>query len=181
MSLAIKLAAPLALLTPFMIVVGAGAQTAPAGQAGSTAPVRTETVVYDNWVVTCRDRLEKGSKKTCSASMQIKDSKSNNIVLVWQVGRNPAGEPTHVIRTPLGVRLKDGVQVALGGGKPRKLDYASCSQQGCEAIAPFEDGLSKELAGAKEAVVSFTLANGQAINVTVPLNGVDKALPALKG
>jgi invasion protein IalB len=153
---------------------------APAKPAESTAPVRTETIVYDNWVVTCRDRVEKSSKRVCSASMQITDSKSKRVILVWQIGQDPAGVPTYLVRTPLGVRLKDGVQITAEGGKPRKVDYAACDQRGCEAVGPFEDAFGKELSGAREATATFMLANGNTVNVKLPLTGIAKALPALR-
>lgn len=161
------------------------AQTAPAAPAQakpaeSTAPVRTETVVYDNWVVTCRDRVEKSSKRTCSAAMQITESKSKQTIFLWQIGQDPAGVPTYLVRTPLGVRLKDGVQIVLDAGKPRKADFAACDQRGCEAVAPFEDAFARELAAAKEGTATFVLTNGKTVNVKLPLAGIAKALPALK-
>ncbi|WP_428029549.1 invasion associated locus B family protein [Ancylobacter sp.] len=176
------------LLAPFLFAGAPAAlaqqQPAPAAQAAPAAakpPVRTETTVFDNWVVTCRSSIEKGAKKTCVASMKVTESKSKKTVMLWQIGQDKAGVPTYLVRTPLGVRLKDGVQIIIGKGKPRKLDYASCGKGGCEAIGPFDDGFGKELATAKDVVASFVLSNGQTVNVTLPIVGIDKALPALKG
>lgn len=174
-----KLAAGL-LLAPSLLA-GAPAALAQQAPAAAKAPVRTETTVFDNWVVTCRASIEKGAKKTCVATMKVTESKSKKAVLIWQIGQDKLGAPTYLLRTPLGVRLKDGVQITIGKGKPRKLDYASCGRTGCEAIGPFEDAFGKELMTAKEVVASFVLSNGQTVNVTLPITGVDKALPALKG
>lgn len=157
------------------------AQTAPAAPAAPKAPVRTETTTFDNWVVTCRVSLEKGAKKSCVASLKVTESKSKKTVLMWQIGQDKAGVPTYLVRTPLGVRLKDGVQITIGKGKPRKIDYASCHSGGCEAIGPFEDAFGKELLTASEVVASFVLTNGQTVNVTLPMAGIAQALPALKG
>lgn len=185
MHLFAKLAAGL-LLAPSLLagVPAALAQTAPAAPPApnaAKAPVRTETTVFDNWVVTCRSSIEKGAKKTCVASMKVTESKSKKTVLLWQIGQDKAGVPTYLLRTPLGVRLKDGVQITIGKGKPRKVDYASCGRGGCEAIGPFEDAFGKELTTAKDVVASFVLSNGQTVKVTLPMAGIDKALPALKG
>lgn len=98
----------------------------------------------------------------------------------WQIGQDGTGAPTYLIRAPLGVRLKDGVQITLDAGKPRKADFVACDQRGCEAIAPFEDAFARELASAKEGTASFVLANGQTVNIKLPLAGVAKALPALR-
>lgn len=173
-----KLAAGLLLASSLLAVAPAAmAQQAP---AASTAPVRTETTVFDNWVVTCRARLEKGAKKTCVATLKVTESKSKKTVMLWQIGQDAAGNPAYLIRTPLGLRIKDGVQITIGKGKPHKVDFASCSNKGCQATGPFEDSFAKELAGAKDAVASFVLANGQTVNITLPIGGIDKALPALK-
>ncbi|MDQ0347844.1 invasion associated locus B family protein [Ancylobacter vacuolatus] len=168
------------LLAPCLLagIPAALAQTAP---TESKAPVRTESTTYDNWIVTCRASVEKGAKKTCVATMKVTEAKSKKTVLLWQVGQDKAGTPTYLVRTPLGVRLKDGVQITIGKGKPRKIDYASCNRGGCEAIGPFEDAFGKELMTAKEVVASFVLANGQTVNVTLPIAGIAQALPALKG
>lgn len=179
------------LLAGVLLAGPASAQTAPAPAARpaapaqakpaeNQAPVRTETVVYDNWVLTCRDRVEKSSKRICSASMRITESKSKQDIFVWQIGQDGAGAPTYLVRTPLGVRLQDGVQIALDAGKPRKAGFVACDRRGCEAIAAFDDAFGKELAGAKEGTASFVLTNGKTVNVKLPLAGVAKVLPALK-
>ncbi|WP_371345519.1 invasion associated locus B family protein [Ancylobacter sp. IITR112] len=170
-----------ALLLAPCLLAGASAAHAQTAPAGPKAPVRTETTTFDNWVVTCRASIEKGSKKTCVASLKVTESKSKKTVLLWQIGQDKAGAPTYLVRTPLGVRLKDGVQITIGKGKPRKIDYASCGRGGCEAIGPFEDAFGKELLTAKEVIASFVLANGQTVNVNLPMAGIAQALPALKG
>lgn len=168
MSVSAKLAAPLVLASLVLAGGAAAAQTAPA--SGATA--------YGNWIVNCRDRSE--GKKACVASLRINDAKTKKVALLWQIGESAGGKPTYVVRTPLGVRLKDGVRVALDGGKPHRIGYLSCNERGCTAVGKFEEGFAKELAGAKEAVTSFTLVDGQVVNVALPLDGIDKALPALK-
>lgn len=156
---------------------GAAAQAKPKNEA----PVRTETVTYDNWIVTCRERVEKSAKKFCTATMKVTDSKSKRDVLVWQIGQDKAGAPTFALRVPFGVQVKDGVSVTVDAGKPRKADYVTCGSRGCEAAAPLDNAFSKELSVGQQATVTFVLANGRAVNLKVPLNGIAKALPALRG
>lgn len=168
------------------ILAGAAAflpqNAAAQAQPKSEAPVRTETVVYDNWVVTCRERVEKSAKKFCTATMKVTDNKTKRDVLVWQFGQDKAGAPVFALRVPFGVQVKDGVSVTVDAGKPRKADYVSCGGRGgCEAAAPLDAAFTRELSAGKQATVTFVLANGRAVNLKVPLNGIAKALPALRG
>ena len=158
----------------------AAAQGQPAAPAQPTAPVRTETIVYDNWVVTCRDTVGKSSKRNCSAVMQISNKKTKQSVFVWQIGQDNDGKAVFAVRTPLGVRVQDGVQITVGNGKPRKVDFVLCEQRGCNARGPFDDAFAKELVAGTEATAAFTLADGKTVNLKLPLNGIDKALPALR-
>ncbi|MCK0209876.1 invasion associated locus B family protein [Starkeya koreensis] len=173
-----KLAVGLLALPLLVAGPAAMAQQAP---AESAAPVRTETTVFDNWVVTCRAKLEKGAKRSCAAALKVTESKSQKTVLLWQIGQDAAGAPAYLIRTPLGVRIKDGVQIVINKGKPRKVDFASCTSNGCEATGTFDDAFAKELTAAKEVMASFVLTTGQTVQIALPIGGIDKALPALKG
>lgn len=187
MFLPVKLAAPLALIVPLLLAgQPAGAQTAEAPKAETpkvrnVAQARAKTTTFDRWTVTCRERLDVVDKKSCTATLKVRQANSKKVALLWQIGRNPAGEPAFLFRTPLAVRLKDGVEISLDGGAPRRFGFASCSPDGCHAVGALDDAFGKELAGAKEAVVSFTFVDGKAMKVPLPLDGIDKALPALKG
>ena len=163
-----------------LLLAGTSAALAQAKPADG-APVRTETVVYENWIVTCRDRVEKSSKKICAATLKVSDTKSKRDVLVWQIGQDDAGAPTFAFRVPFGVRVKEGVSVVVDSGKPRKVDYVTCDNRGCEAAGPLDAAFGKELLGGRQATVTFTLINGRPVSLKVPLNGIAKALPALKG
>ncbi|QFR31901.1 invasion associated locus B family protein [Ancylobacter sp. TS-1] len=188
MFLPVKLAAPLALIVPLLLAAGqpAGAQTAEAPKAEalkarSVAQARAKTTTFDRWSVTCRERLDVTDRKSCTATLKVRQANSKKVALLWQIGRNPAGEPSFLFRTPLGVRLKDGVEISLDGAAPRRFGFASCSPNGCHAVGALDDAFAKELAGAKEAVASFTFVDGKALKVALPLDGIDKALPAIKG
>ncbi len=156
----------------------------PAAPAQPSAPVRTETIVYDNWVVTCRDTVGKSSKRNCSAVMQISNKKTKQSVFVWQIGQDNDGKPVFAVRTPLGVRVQEGVQLTVGTGKPRKVDFVLCEQRGCDARGPFDDAFAKELVAGSEATAAFVLADGKTVNLEAAAHrhrqGAPRA-PALTG
>ncbi|MCK0197154.1 invasion associated locus B family protein [Ancylobacter sp. 6x-1] len=152
----------------------------PAAPAQEAPPVRTETVTYGNWTATCRDRVGAVSQRTCSAILRITNTKSRQDVLIWEIGNDAANNPVTALRTPLGVMVKEGVSIALGSGKPRKLDYVLCDARGCEASGPFDAGFARELGAATEAAVSFTPINSKPVTLTIPLKGIADALAALR-
>lgn len=158
------------------------AQPAPAPAAPSPGPQRTETIVFDNWVVTCRDTVGKTGKPICSTTLQVTNNETRQTILLWQIGQDEAGKPVFALRVPLGVRIKEGVQFTIGSGKPRRADFVQCDSRGCESAGPLDETLIRELsAGAGgEAAVVFTMTNGQAVTMKIPLKGIDKALPALR-
>ena len=155
------------------------AQTA-AADAAETAPRRTETVVYDNWTVTCQDTLSKGAPRSCSARLRIVNNKTQQNLVVWEIGKDAAGKPVFALRVPLGVLMKPGVVLATGAEAPHKLDYALCDPQGCEAAGPFDEPLARELSGAAEATITIVAANGQPVAFKVPLKGIAAAMAALQ-
>ncbi|MCK0209873.1 invasion associated locus B family protein [Starkeya koreensis] len=192
MFLSVKLAAPLALILPLALAVAqpASAQTAApvkteskaeAPKPRKLAPAQATTKTFGQWSVTCRERLDVKDRKSCTASLKVLEARSKKVALLWQIGRNPAGEPAFLFRTPLGVRLDDGLEISLDGGAARHFHFASCSSNGCHAVGAFDEAFAKELAGAREAVASFTFVDGQVLKVALPLDGIDQALPALKG
>lgn len=192
MFLPVKLAAPLALIVPLALAAAqpAAAETAAPAKAESKAeapkprnlaPAQATTKTFGQWTVTCRERLDVKDKKSCTASLKVTEAKSKKVALLWQIGRNKAGEPAFLFRTPLGVRIDDGVEISLDGAQARRFRFASCSPNGCHAVGALDEAFAKELAGAKEAVASFTFVDGQVLKVALPLEGIDQALPAIKG
>ncbi|HWJ75118.1 MAG TPA: invasion associated locus B family protein [Kaistia sp.] len=162
-----------------LMASSSSAQT-PAPKPEVSAPKRTETVVYDNWTVTCNDTLSKDAKRSCAANLRIVNNKTQQNLLVWEIGNDAAGKPTFALRVPLGILTRPGIVLTVGAGKPHKIDFVLCDPQGCEAAGAFDNALSRELGAASEATVTFVATTGQAIALKVPLKGIAEAVPALR-
>jgi invasion protein IalB len=158
---------------------------APAAPAG---PVRTETITYDMWTVTCRDTADGKTKKVCSASLAMQVEQQNQRVTLgaWVIGHNNEGALMSVIQTPqidIGVLVNRGVEFKLGEGKPRKLSFAACNPRLCESSMPMDDATIKEvMADANGAAsVTFWKADGNAFTINLAsIKGIDKAISALR-
>jgi invasion protein IalB len=168
-------AAPAA--APAQAAPGASAQAAPAAPTQSQ-PVRTETITFTNWTVTCRE-VGGATKRNCSAVMQAIDQNRRQVVMTWIFGHTPEGALTTVLRTPTGVLLQRGVDLKLGEAAPRKLTYVNCDTQQCEATIPMDNAFVKDASAAQSAAAVIVAKTGQTITVTLPIAGFDKAVAAV--
>ena len=125
------------------------AQTAaPADKTQPAEPAkirRAETIVDDNWTVTCALTDQSGAKKQCSAILRIAQTEKNGaqrVVFSWVLGRQE-GKLESVFSVPSGVLIQPGVEVKIGDKETRKLVYSLCQPDHCESILPLDDVMVK--------------------------------------
>ena len=157
-----------------------GKPAAPAAPAAPTVQ-RTETTNFDTWQGTCTE-TDTSKRKTCSAVMNGLDQQRRPIV-TWVMGRNPEGALMTVLQTPqtqIGLQIQKGVELKLGNGAVRKLNYVACNQARCESSLPMDDAFMREIMAAPAAGVTIYQADGQPITINLPaITGADKALAAV--
>lgn len=167
-------------------VAGASGDAAPQVSAPAAATAQgnasrwEKAATFGVWEVRCRKDAQ-GQAKGCYGILEVKDAKRNQILLAWVIGRNGKGELGTTIQTPGGVLLPRGVDVTLGEGKPQNFVYESCSPRGCLASAPLTDAFVEQAKTAKNAKLTIVGINGKATTFTIPLDGFDKAVAAVKG
>jgi invasion protein IalB len=150
-------------------------------------PVRTETITYDMWTVACRDTPEGGTRKACSAKLTIQAQQQNQRITVgnWIIGRNTEGGLVSVVQTPqldVGILITSGVEIKLGDGKPRKINFIACNPRLCESSMPMDDATIKETIAAANgaATISFRKGDGAAVTINLgSIKGIDKAIAAV--
>lgn len=154
----------------------------PAPPSPQRVPVRSETTPFENWTMTCQEELPaaggKGGKKACWGSMRVSDAKTQQVVLVWLIGKDGQGAPTIALQTPTGVMVGEGVDVSFGGNV-RKLAYRWCDQTVCEASAPFDGVFARSFSNQKEATAAFRLRDGRQVAVKASIAGADRLVAAL--
>ena len=153
--------------------------TPPAAAAAPAPPVRTETIVYDNWTVTCRDTVTGNVKKTCSATFQMTNQERNQVIFTWLLGRNAEGALVSVMQVPTGILIQRGVEFKIGNGAMKKLNFVMCDSQRCEASIQMDDALTKEMAAAQTAVATIFTPDGKGINFNMNPKGIDKAIGSI--
>ena len=178
------------LLTSFTLTV-LGLAPAPAlaqspQPADKTAPAepakirRAETIVDDNWTVTCALTDQSGAKKQCSAVLRIAQAEKNGAQRIVFSGcsavRTASSNPS------LGPFR--GVDSAGGGGQDRREGdaealYSVCQPDHCESVLPLDEVMVKGLSAASTTEVSIGLVNGASAKFTVNMKGFSQALADL--
>lgn len=76
-----------------------------------------------------------------------------------------------MVTVPLGVDLRSGVQVKIDGGRPFKLDYASCTRVGCTADVKVSSDLITTMKSGQQLFLEVKGPRGKAFDTTIPLEG----------
>jgi invasion protein IalB len=168
------------------------AQQRPPAQASPAAPasgaIRTETITYDAWTVSCRDTVDGKSKKICSATLSMVAQQQNQRITIgtWIIARNNEGALLSLVQTPqidVGVLIAKGVEIKLGGGTSHRINYVDCNPQRCEATMPMDDAVIKEAMAAANgpAAITFWKTDGAEFTISIQsIKGIDKAITAVR-
>jgi invasion protein IalB len=158
------------------------ADKAPVAAAPEPVKIRrAETIVDDNWTVTCALTDQSGAKRQCSAVLRIAEtdkSGAQRIVFSWVLGHQE-GKLASVFSVPSGVLIPPGVEVKIGDKETRKLGYSLCQPDHCESVLPLDDLMVKSLSAAPKTDVTIYAVSGAAAKFTVNMKGFTQALADL--
>jgi invasion protein IalB len=138
---------------------------------------RTEMITYGSWTVDCRTSP---TSKQCIARLQATEQNSKQVLLNWIIGRNNQGALTTVLNTPTGVQIAQGVELKFGEHAVHKLSYVLCGPRRCEAAMPMDAVLISNATAADKAVVTLVGVEGKNISISVPIQGIDKAIASVQ-
>ena len=151
---------------------------APAAPAEPAKIRRSETIVDDNWTVTCAQTDQPEGRRVCSASLRIAQadkSGAQRVVFTWVIGHQN-DKLVSAISVPSGVQIPPGMEVKIGDKEARKIGYSICVPDHCEALLPLEDTVVKSLAAAQTTEVTVRAVNGADAKFTVNMKGFAQAL-----
>ena len=139
---------------------------------------RAETIVDDNWTVTCTQTDQAESKRRCSAALKIAEadkSGAQRIVFTWVIGHQE-GRLASAISVPSGVQIPPGMEIQIGDREVRKIGYSICMPDHCEALLPLEETVVKSLKAAPTTTITIRAVNGAEAKFTVNMKGFAQAL-----
>jgi invasion protein IalB len=150
--------------------------TQPAAQAGAMLPSqRTETINYENWILTCREFLEGAKKRTCSATVAVQRTETGQTVLALAVQPNEQGRMTASIQIPSGVAIAPGIDVKFDKAFARKFVFDFCEPSRCSASFVADSTFIQDVSAAASVKVTLQSSDGKPVNFEFPIKGFDKA------
>ncbi len=150
-------------ITPLLFAVPVMAQSGdgPAQQAVQT--------IDTGWQVICRPQTADRAKLACSMLYEIASAKDRTRILSIEIVKQEKLRKL-VVAAPLGVSLKDGVELVAGAEKV-KLAFSGCQTNGCIASSDLPQKTLDAFKTAKAVSFEFIDATGLKFRSEVSLVG----------
>ena len=140
------LAAAGLLAAPALAQTAKPADKAPAAaRAGRAAKIRrAETIVDDNWTVTCAQTDQADQARVLGGAEDRPDRqvRRQRVMFTWVIGHQD-GKLASAISVPSGVQIPPGMEIKIGDKESRKVGYSICVPDHCEALLPLEETWSR--------------------------------------
>ena len=161
----------------------AQASPAAAPKPGATTlpSQKTETINYENWILTCREFLDGPKKRNCSITVAVQKQDTNQIVLALTVQPNEQGQMVASIQTPTGVAIAPGVELKLEKAGARKFAFDFCEPSRCSASLIADKNFIREASLSASLAVVIQSSDGKPVNFEFPIKGFDKAYAKMIG
>jgi invasion protein IalB len=154
-------------------------QTAPAAQKGQAAAPPAQAVqpdlIYAPWTKLCVKGQEPKAKQVCYTGKDV--HLETGVMAAAAVLVETENDPKKVLRVtlPLGMQLVQGTRMIIDDGRPALGPYLICFTNGCMAEYDASTQLINRLKKGQLLAIQGINANGQAINVNLPLSDFAKA------
>jgi invasion protein IalB len=155
--------------------------TAPKPGAATLPSQKTETINYENWILTCREFLDGPKKRSCSITVAVQKQDTNQIILALTVQPNEQGQTVVSIQTPTGVAIAPGVELKLEKAAARKLAFDFCEPSRCSASLIADKNFLREASLAASLALVIQSSDGKPVNFEFPIKGFDKAYAKMIG
>ncbi len=150
---------------------GALAQTTNTAGASRTQSIQTSET---GWQVICRPQQADRSKLDCSVVYETFTTNDRMRVAAVEIIKGEKGR-TIVVSVPVGVNLKDGIELMVDGGSRQVLSFASCQSNGCFATLDLDAKLVDAVRKGKNISVGFSDGQANKVKVDISLVGFNAA------
>ncbi|MFT3810599.1 MAG: invasion associated locus B family protein [Micropepsaceae bacterium] len=153
--------------------VAAAPAEAPAQEQRPSLPAGTTSERMDDWTLICTPSNEP-SKPICFAAQDIMTD-DKQLLMALLAGYDGQARRSFLVRTPLGVRLEQGLIFQMGDDKPAAFAFSSCNEVSCDAQLIIPEGNFEKLEAAGSFNLVYVLADGRPVKGTVSMKGLGKA------
>lgn len=141
-------------------------------ETGSSRPVDT---IESGWQVICRPASANRSQLACTTLFEMASARDRARVLSIEVTRGSAGMQL-VVGLPLGVDVRNGVDISGAGFEKLKAHVTTCTPGGCIATTDLPQKTLSQWRTGKTLIVEFGHANGGKFRSEIILAGFDQAI-----
>ena len=166
---------------PNTLEADGGAVSIPIGPRSQTSAVAVQlpkgasaiSETYGDWIVKCL--VDNGSRLCTLSQSQLSKETNQQVFAIELLPRDGKTEGNMLV--PFGLKLDAGAILKLDGKDLEQARFSTCTAQGCLLPVSFPMVVTETMSRAKILTVAVqNISNGQAIVVTVPLNGFAAAL-----
>ncbi|KJC56759.1 invasion protein [Bradyrhizobium sp. LTSPM299] len=166
---------------PNTLEADGGAVSIPIGPRGQTSAVAVQlpkgasaiSETYGDWIVKCL--VDNGTRLCTLSQAQLSKETNQQVFAIELIPREGKAEGNMLL--PFGLKLDAGATLKLDGKDLEQARFSTCTAQGCLLPVSFPTVVTETMSRAKILTVAVqNISNGQAIVVTVPLNGFAAAL-----
>ena len=166
---------------PNTLEADGGAVSIPIGPRSQTSAVAVQlpkgasaiSETYGDWIVKCL--VDNGTRLCTLSQAQLSKETNQQVFAIELLPRDGKTEGNMLV--PFGLKLDAGAVLKLDGKDLEPARFSTCTAQGCLLPVSFPTVVIETMSRAKILTVAVqNISNGQAIVVTVPLNGFAAAL-----
>ena len=164
----------IAALALSVVSVAAQAQTsAPApAAAGNQQSIQTADT---GWQTICRPSAKDRAKQDCSVVHETFTTNDRMRIAAIEIVKAEKGR-VMVLSAPMGVSLKDGIEISVDGANKQQASFTGCQNNGCFASIEIADKTLDVIKKGKALSVGFSDAQGNKVKADIALLGFTAAI-----
>ena len=132
---------------------------------------------FRDWTVQCEMRPETG--RVCEMLQQVSHDESGRNVLLFSMRYNAEDDLVGVLVLPFGLRLSEGVQIAVGETAFGPFGFDTCLSNGCVVLAMFDPQDITAMRAGVDGQIQAVTRNGEAFGIPISFMGFTAAFNRL--
>ncbi len=161
----------LALVLSLLPVVAQAQAPAPAGD-GKSQNIQTADT---GWQTICRPNAKDRAKQDCSVVHETFTTNDRLRIAAIEIVKAEKGR-VMVLSAPMGVSLKDGIEISVDGANKQQASFTGCQNNGCFASIEIADKTLDVIKKGKALSVGFSDAQGNKVKADIALLGFTAAI-----
>ncbi|SUZ31982.1 hypothetical protein ROE7235_01733 [Roseibaca ekhonensis] len=134
--------------------------------------------VFRDWSVNC-ETLPDGPR-ACEMVQQINQQETGQRVLALSVRLSDGGQPVAVLIAPFGLKLSEGLGIAVEDTIVVRGDYETCLADGCIALIPLDADVIAAMRRGTNGAVVMVSRNNEPVSVPLSMLGFTNGLERLR-